>query len=287
MKSIGLALGGGGLKGMAHIGVLQVLHENGLRPQYITGTSAGSVIASLYASGISPYQLEAIALQIKPSDYLDYNLLGIFRYLLSLVCPFCKSPPLEGIILGDKLENLIDELTQGKQLAQIRMPLSLIACDINSGRKIVFTNQAMEIEKSDVQMIRDARVSEAVRSSSSIPVTFVPKNYCGLKMVDGGVKEIVPASVAKIMGAEYVVSVNLGQEMYDTQVKGIPEIISRTLGILVFETSEMEEEIYSDLTIFPGIKPIPLNDTDAIARIIRAGRRAMQENIEALKKQVR
>ncbi len=100
-------------------------------------------------------------------------------------------------------------------------------------------------------------------------------------------KEIVPASVAKIMGAEYVVSVNLGQEMYDTQVKGIPEIISRTLGILVFETSEMEEEIYSDLTIFPGIKPIPLNDTDAIARIIRAGRRAMQENIEALKKQVR
>lgn len=285
MKSIGMALGGGGLKGMAHIGVLQVLQENGLKAQYISGTSIGSVIASLYACGISPYQLESLALQLKPSDYIDYNLLGIFQYLLSLVCP-CYEAPLEGIIMGNKLEKMIYELTEGKKLSEADLPLAMIACDINSGKKTIFTNQDMEMERSDVLIVQDALISEAVRCSASIPVTFVPKDFIGLKMVDGGIKEIVPASVAKIMGAEYVLSVNLGQEMYHTQVKGLPEIISRTLGILVFETSEMEEEIYSDMTIFPGIKDTPLNDTEAIAKIIRAGRRAMKENIEELKRQI-
>jgi NTE family protein len=88
------------------------------------------------------------------------------------------------------------------------------------------------------------------------------------------------------MGADYILSVNLGQEMYDTKVKGIPQIISRTLSILTFETSDMEEEIYSDMTIFPGVQGTSLDATEAIAKIIRAGRRARRENIEELKTQV-
>jgi len=285
MKSIGMALGGGGLKGMAHIGVLEVMQENGLKPQYLCGTSAGSIIAALYASGISPYQMQSIALKLSPSDFIDYNLLGTFKYLLSLICPFYEAP-LEGIILGNKLEKMIYELTEGKKLAEVNMPLAIIACDIDSGRKVVFTNQDMEIERCDVLIVRDALLSEAVRCSVSIPVTFVPKDFAGLKMVDGGLKEIVPAAIAKIMGADYILSVNLGQEMYDSQVEGIPQIISRTLSILTFETSEMEEEIYSDMTIYPGVQGTSLDDTAAIAKIIRAGRRAMRENIEELKRQL-
>lgn len=285
MKSIGMALGGGGLRGMAHIGVLQVMQENGLKPQYISGTSAGSIIAALYASGISPYQMQSIAMKLSPSDFIDYNLTGTFKYLLSFLCPFYEAP-LEGIILGDKLEKMIYELTEGKRLAEVNMPLAIIACDINSGRKIIFTNQDVEIERGDVLVVQDALISEAVRCSVSIPVTFIPKDFVGLKVVDGGLKEIVPASIAKIMGADYILSVNLGQEMYDSQVKGIPQIISRTLSILIYETSEMEEEIYSDMTIYPGVQGTSLNDTAAIAKIIRAGRRAMRENIEELKRQL-
>jgi len=286
MKSIGMALGGGGLRGAAHIGVLEVMQENGLKPQYICGTSAGSIIAALYASGISPYQMQSIALKLKPSDFIDYNLIGTFKYLLSLIIPFYEAP-LEGIILGDKLEKMVYELTEGKKLAEVKMPLAIIACDINSGKKVVFTNQDMEIKCSDVLIVRDALISEAVRCSVSIPVTFVPKYFAGLKMVDGGLKEIVPAAIAKIMGGEYILSVNLGQEMYDSQVKGIPQIISRTLSILTFETSDMEEKIYSDMIIYPGVQGTSLDDTAAIAKIIRAGRRAMRENIEELKRQIR
>lgn len=286
MKSIGMALGGGGLKGMAHIGVLEVMQENGLKPQYICGTSAGSIIAALYACGISPYQMQAIALNLKPSDFLDYNLMGTFKYLLSLIC-HCYEAPLEGIFLGDRLEDMIYELTDGKKLSEVSMPLGIVACDIDSGRKVVFTNRDLEIERSDVLIIKDALISEAVRCSVSIPVTFVPKDFAGLKMVDGGLKEIVPVSIPKIMGADYILSVNLGQEMYDTKVKGIPQIISRTLSILTFETSDIEEEILSDMTIFPGVQGTSLDDTEAIAKIIRAGRRAMRENIEELKRQVR
>lgn len=271
---------------MAHIGVLQVLQENGVKPQYISGTSAGSIIAALYASGISPYQMESLALNLKSTDYLDYNVIGFFQYLLGLVCPFYDAPPLEGIILGNKLEKMVFELTAGRRLDEAELPLTIVACDIDSGQKVVFTNQDMEIERSDVVVIRDALISTAVRGSISIPVTFVPKDFAGIQMVDGGLKEIVPASMGKVMGADYVLSVNLGQEMYDTKVEGIPQIISRTLNILTFETSEAEEEIYSDMILFPGVQGVPLDDTEAIAKNIRAGRRVMKENIKKLKKQL-
>lgn len=285
MKSIGMALGGGGLRGMAHIGVLQVMHENGLKPQYIAGTSAGSIIAALYACGMSPYKMQSIAAKLRPVDFIDYNFVGVLKLLLSFFYPLYKAP-LEGIILGNKIEKMIYELTEGKKLADVKMPLIIIACDINSGRKIIFTNQEIEIERSDVVVIHEALLSVAVRCSVSIPVTFIPKRFAGLKVVDGGLKEIVPASMAKMMGAEYVLSVNLGQEMYDSKVEGIPQIVSRTLGILVYETSIMEEEIYSDMTIYPGVQGISLQDTAAIGKIIRAGRRVMRENVEELKRQL-
>jgi NTE family protein len=285
MKRFGMALGGGGLKGMAHIGVLQILWDNGLKPQYISGTSAGSIIATLYACGTSPYKMQAIVSHLSPADYLDYNIMGTLKYLISLVWPTYQAP-LEGIILGDKLERLVYALTDGKKLSEAEIPLAIISCDINSGRKVIFTNQEMEFERSDVVVIKDALLSEAVRSSVSIPVTFKPKNFAGLKMVDGGLKEIVPSSMAKRMGADYILSVNLGQEMYDSQVKGIPQIISRTLSILTYETSEMEEEIYSDMTIFPEIQGTRLDDTEAIEKIIRAGRRAMKEKLAQLKREL-
>lgn len=285
MKRFGMALGGGGLKGMAHIGVLQILWDNGLKPQYISGTSAGSIIATLYACGTSPYKMQAIVSHLSPADYLDYNIMGTLKYLISLVWPTYQAP-LEGIILGDKLERLVYALTDGKKLSEAEIPLAIISCDINSGRKVIFTNQEMEFERSDVVVIKDALISEAVRASVSIPVTFKPKNFAGLKMVDGGLKEIVPSSMAKMMGADYILSVNLGQAMYDSQIKGIPQIISRTLSILTYETSEMEEEIYSDMTIFPEIQGTRLDDTEAIEKIIRAGRRAMKEKLAQLKREL-
>jgi len=283
MKSFGLALGGGGVRGMAHIGVLQILQDNGLNPQYISGTSAGSIIAAFYACGISPYRMEEIVTGIKPIDYIDYNIMGTLKYLFSLVWPGYEAP-LDGIMLGDKLEKLVNDYTGGKKLKEIGFPLAIISCDIDSGKKIIFSNQNIEAEQADIIVIQDALISEAVRASISIPVTFKPKNLQGMQMVDGGVKDILPATVNKMMGADYILGVNLGQETYDSKVKGIPQIISRTLSILTYETSELEEEMFADMMVYPGIKGANLDEIGEAVKFIRAGRRAMKEKLNELER---
>ncbi|NLB88880.1 MAG: hypothetical protein GX790_06590 [Syntrophomonadaceae bacterium] len=282
MKKLGLALGGGGLKGLAHIGVLQVLHEYNIPIAQISGTSIGSIVASLYASGMSPYEMEELALNLKPSDYLDYNLSGILLYILSLYIPGFKAP-LNGLIKGKKLEKLMYQLTKGKELTDVKMPLSIIACDIDTGREVVFSNQDMIISDTQI-LIKDAKLSEAVRASCSIPVTFVPYKFDNLQLVDGGVREIVPVGVQCLMGADYILAVNLGQELYDEPVQGIPQIINRTLSILIFETSKEIQEILADMIIYPSINGVDLTDVDRAAEIIRLGRRAMKKHVEELQK---
>lgn len=285
MKTLGLALGGGGMKGMAHIGVLQILRDKNINPQYISGTSIGSIIAALYACGISPYRMEEIVAGLSPKDYLDYNIMGTLKYLVSLVWPGYQAT-LDGIVLGNKVEKLVYDLTGGKKLMEVSFPLAIISCDIDNGKKVIFTNQNIDYEQDDTIIIQDALISEAVRASISIPVTFRPKNYQGIQMVDGGVRDIVPASINKIMGADYVLAVNLGQEIYDVKVKGIFEIISRTLSILMYETSEMEEHVFADMIVFPGIKNAGLDDISEYEKIIRAGRRAMKEKLEQLEQEL-
>ncbi|MEA4924782.1 MAG: patatin-like phospholipase family protein [Syntrophomonadaceae bacterium] len=280
MKSLGVALGGGGLKGLAHIGVLQVLSDERIKPAYISGTSAGSIIAALYASGISPYKIEQIVNNLSARDYLDYNISGLAKYLLKFLLPGCNYS-LDGIITGNKIEKLVYKLTGGKKLLEIDLPLAIVACDIDSGRKIIFTNHTIKTQ--DDIVIKDALLSEAVRSSISIPVTFQPKQFRGMQMVDGGLKDIVPVMVNKYMGAEYVLGINLGKEIYQTKVSGIPQIISRTLSIMTFETSDTEEEFFADMLLYPGIGDISLIDLKDAPQIIRAGRRAMRESITKLK----
>lgn len=284
MKSLGLALGGGGLKGLSHIGVLQILEENRIQPAYISGTSAGSIFAALYASGISPYQMEDIVCGATVKDYLDYNIKGIIKYLLNLVLP-CYDYSLDGLLAGDKIEKLVYTLTEGKKLVDCGLPLAIVACDIDSGRKSIFTNHVINITDSDI-VIKEALLSEAVRSSISIPVTFVPKQFQGMQMVDGGLKDIVPVMVTKCMGADYVLGINLGKEVYHTKVTGIPQFISRTLSIMTYETSNTEEDFFADMLLHPEVPDVSLVDLKDAARIIRAGRRVMRENIQQLKREL-
>lgn len=282
MKTLGLALGGGGLKGLAHIGVLEVLLENNLRPSYISGSSVGSIIAALYASGMSPYQMDKIAREISPQDYLDYNFCGILKYLISLLIPRYQTT-VDGIISGNKIEKMMYELTRGKRLEDIKIPLAIVSCDIDSGRKVIFSNKHLRAEEiKGTIIINEALLSEAIRSSIAIPVTFKPKIFDKMKMVDGGIKDIVPAMVQKEIGAEYVLAINLGQKTYKRKVEGIPQIVSRTLDIMTFETSETEENIYADMIIYPGVKKMDLDDLDDAGKIITAGRHAMKEKIEEL-----
>ncbi len=281
MKTLGLALGGGGLRGLAHIGVLQVLEEHKIKPSFLAGTSAGSIFAAFYACGVSPYEMEKIITDLKPSDYLDYNLMKMIKYLISLLVPKYQTS-LNGLLQGKKIEKLIHIYTGGKHLCEAAVPVAFISCDIDTGRKVVFSNQYLEFEGEGVVLIQDALVSEAVRASISIPATFEPRSFDGMQMVDGGIKDIVPAMAVRSMGAEYILAVNLGEATYDTGVQGIIPIISRSLSILTYETSDTEEKLFADMMVFPGVGPVGLDDLQDAPRIIKAGRTVMEENIARL-----
>ncbi|MGE5390662.1 MAG: patatin-like phospholipase family protein [Deltaproteobacteria bacterium] len=280
MKELGLALGGGGLKGLAHIGVLQVLEASAIPVTMISGTSAGSLVAALYASGMSPRQMETAALSLKPSDYLDYNVAGLLKALVGFLVPGLEIS-LDGVLKGDKLEQLVYYLTGGQSLRDVKIPLSIIACDINTGREVIFTNCDLSADN-DTVIIHEALLSEAVRASCSIPATFVPLDFRGMQMVDGGVRSIVPVKAQQQMGAEYTLAVNLGQETYKEPVQGIPQIVGRTLNILTYETSSTDQAILADLAIYPGVTGVKLDDLSKAEEIIRAGRRAMRENLPQL-----
>lgn len=282
-KTLGVALGGGGLRGLAHIGVLQVLEDNHIPISYLSGTSAGAMVAALYASGLSAYQLEKLARSLRPSDYLDYNISGLVQYILSRYLPGLDAP-LQGIIKGDKIENLIYKWTGGKSLKDCSLPLTIIACDIDSGREVIFTNQKLEWKTRQTLVIRDALLSEAVRASIAIPATFEPLEFEGMELVDGGLKSIVPVTAQKVMGAEYIMAVNLGTAYYQEKVAGIPSIISRSISILTYETSETEQRLFADLVIKPRVKSVGLDDWEEALDFIPAGRRAMQKQMEKLEK---
>ncbi|HCF71345.1 MAG TPA: hypothetical protein DER33_07175 [Syntrophomonas sp.] len=281
MKKLGLALGGGGLKGLAHIGVLQALEQNGIKPTFISGTSAGSIVAALYASGMKPDQMAMQVKQLKPCDYLDYNIGGLIKYIIGLLLPGSHWP-LQGVIKGRRLERLMYKWTRGLTLNQIKIPTAIISCNINTGYEVVFCNRRIPTGQRRVQVLHQALLSEAVRCSTAIPATFVPRKYGDMLMVDGGLRSMVPAWVQVAMGAEYILAIDLGQEQYHSDVDGIPALISRSLEILTYETSVMDEQLYADMVLFPVLDNIGLGDIDKADWIIAQGRQVMERRIEEL-----
>lgn len=283
MKKLGLALGGGGLRGLAHIGILQVLEDNDILPTIISGTSVGSIIAALHVSGMSAYQMEKEILKLKPRDYLDYNVSGLIRHFLACFFPALDNN-IDGIIKGERLEKIVCRLTGGRELRDSKIPLAIIACDIDSGREIVFCSYNIPLQGKDILVVEDARLSQAVRASTAIPAVFVPYRLQGMQLVDGGVRSMVPVTVQKLLGAEYVLAINLGQEVYDQPVEGIPQIVNRTISILAYETSATEQKIYAHMVIHPRVGEVKLHELHRASEIIRIGRRVMKERIDELKK---
>jgi NTE family protein len=281
MKKLGLALGGGGLKGLAHIGVLQALEHHGVRPELVSGTSAGSIIAALYACGLNADEMADMVKQLQPEDYLDYNIRGLIMYAIGLLLPE-KHWPLQGMIKGRRLEKLVFKWTSGKSLSQIKMPIAIISCDINSGLEAVFCNRDIPNGQRKVRLLRQALLSEAVRCSTAIPATFEPRRFGKLLMVDGGLRSMVPVWVQIAMGAEYVLAIDLGQDQYYSDISGIPSLISRSLEILTYETSAMDEQLYANMVIFPALGNIGLGDIEKADWIIAQGRQAMESHMAEL-----
>ena len=205
---LGLALSGGGARGLAHIGVLGALEKANIRPDYLTGTSMGGVIAAGYAAGLSPDDLEQIALKY-----------ASVRKLWGLADP---TLPRRGLFHGNRLLAFFERQLEGRTFADLRVPLTLVAVDLNSGQEV---------------HLREGSVAEAVRATVSIPGLLAPVEKNGQRLVDGGLLNNLPVDVVQAMGADVTLGVDV---IYTTNIGtsfwhelGQTRILSQTIGDLV------------------------------------------------------
>ncbi|RKG46339.1 MULTISPECIES: patatin-like phospholipase family protein [Acinetobacter] len=249
---IAVALGGGGAKGFAHIGVLKVLESHGIKPKIVTGTSAGSFVGSLYASGKSPYQLQQIALGFKESDIRDLTLNR------------------QGFLLGQKLQDYVNKNVANKPIEQFPIRFAAVATRLDTGRKAEFIK---------------GNAGQAVRASCSIPNVFVPALISGQKYVDGGLISPIPVKTAQNMGADIVIAVDISARPDGTKAMNMFGVLDQTINIMG-QQSINEELQQANIVIQPKVGHIGTLDLKASNETILEGEKATQLKIRAIQKLV-
>jgi NTE family protein len=257
-QRVGLVLGGGAARGIAHVGVLQALEENGIYPAVIAGTSVGALVGGLYAAGVSSMRLATIVRDLK---WLD---------LVSLRLPAINwSDPARTIPMGmvdlDKLMEWIDQVVGSPvDIQQLNLPYAAVATDLLSG-EIVVMNEGL--------------LAEAIRASCSVPGVFTPYHRNGRLLVDGVVVNNLPVSVAQDLGADYVIAVDLLPLLGDAQAepRNVVEL-SMTALFMLARATQIEQEL-ADILIVPEITHVNLADLSAGEVLLEAGKRAAEAAI--------
>ncbi|NPV79375.1 MAG: patatin [Firmicutes bacterium] len=283
--TLGLALGGGGLRGAAHIGILQVFRDAGVPIHVISGTSAGSIVAGLYAAGVDPDRMEEMATKVAVNDLVRLKvsprtlirmILKVLRDSLGISGNGFNDVPIGFLDLGP-LEHRLSQASCGKYFSQLDIPCALVATDINSGETVFFTSETMiPAEKPPNSVfITDIPVSRAAQASSTIPGVFLPISVHGRTLVDGGVKDIVPAEILRRMGVGTVIAVDLGYAGKRKEpVDNILEVVTQSVDIMGRELAEIRLRQYADIVIHPEIYDVGLTDFDRIPECIIRGREA-------------
>ena len=240
---LGLALGGGAARGFAHIGVIQVLEEAGIRPDLVVGTSAGSLVAALYAHGKTGTELASMALTMDEGAITDWAF------------------PSRGMIRGEALARYVREQTGGQLIEQMKMPLGIVATDLVSGAGVLF---------------RRGDTGTAVRASSSVPAVFQPVKIGDREFVDGGLVSPVPVRFAREMGAEMVIAVDISTPPDGAATDGTMKLLLQTFAIMGKSINRFELR-EADVVLRPGLVGVGSADFTARVRAIRAGREKATE----------
>lgn len=272
---LGLALSGGGVKCASHIGVIKALEENNIKVDVITGTSAGSIVASLYAMG---YNADEI---LKLFNFFSK---GILKGGASYKTEDGKntfSIKIGGLLSGQSIENAIIQAAEYKQkeyIKDLEMKIAIPSVDIMNGEKYVFTNSDVE----DKNYIKDSKIAIAVRSSASYPGVFAPCEYKEHKFVDGGILDNVPADEAKKLGADKVIAVKFAFNKTEKPV-GIYGVALKAMDI-IFDNRSTREVECSDLVINVDTKDANVFNIKKINDCYKYGYEETIKHIEEIKK---
>lgn len=251
---IGLALGGGAARGFAHVGVIQVLEQHGIKPDVVVGTSAGSVVAALYASGKSGRELEQAALAMEEASLSDWTL------------PFGN----RGMLRGAALARYVSVHTQGRLIEHMAIPLGIVATDLATGAGILF-------QRGDTGL--------AVRASSAVPGVFHPVEIGGKAYVDGGLVAPVPVAYTQQMGAELVIAVDISNPPDANSASDLLKVMLQTFAIMG-QTINRHELKQAHVWVKPELAGVGSAAFSERQRSMAAGRAAMLAALPQLKAQL-
>ncbi len=246
---IGLALGGGFARGLAHIGVLKIFEEEKIPIDFVAGTSVGSIVGALYCSGVSAKELEEIAAVARFKDFARWT---ISRY---------------GFWANDRMVSFFDRLLKGKTFEDLRIPLAITATDFATGEGVIF---------------RSGPLVCPVRASCAYPGMFPPINVNGRLLVDGMLAHSVPTAPLREMGAERVVAVSLSAHWVNKSPRHVFDIIGQCFSIAQAKTCGIWQAA-ADVVLEPDVKGFSYDSFERAPELIRAGETAARKALAKIK----
>ncbi|GAB6098491.1 patatin-like phospholipase family protein [Halanaerocella petrolearia] len=251
--TIGLALGAGSARGVAHLGVLKAFKEEGIEIDYLAGTSIGSIIGGFYAAGLDLHMLERLAIHLEWDHFTDVTVSK------------------QGLVAGNKVKEFFQLLTHNKAFSDLNLPFVAVAADIERGEEVV---------------LDEGLVADALRASMSIPGIYIPYELKGRKLVDGALLNRVPISALREMGADIAIGVEVSYIVdQNYNVSNIFDVIMSSIDIMQHELAQ-HKRLEADLLLIPEVGHIPSTDLSQAKECIELGYQVAKEKIPQLREMI-
>lgn len=254
---IALVLGGGAARGFAHVGVIRALEQERIPIDLIVGTSVGSLIGAVYAYDLNSFELEWTAFKLEKKHLFDYALMSAVMGM--------------GMVKGDKLEEFVKAKVPVKNIEDLKLPFAAVATDLNRGTRVVLDRGS---------------VARAVRASSAIPGVFEPVKHQGRLLVDGGVIDNIPVSVAREKKADIVIAVDIGENVRNFKISNIVDVMLQSVNIMFNENVGVKKK-EADILIRPSVGNVAMLDFSKKKEAMRAGIDATRAAMPEIKKAIR
>ncbi|HEY6009951.1 MAG TPA: patatin-like phospholipase family protein [Nitrospirota bacterium] len=253
---IALVLGGGAARGFAHVGVIRALEQEKIPISMIIGTSVGSLIGAIYAYDMNSFELEWSAFALKEDDIFDYGILNAITGM--------------GLAKGAKLEEFVKTKVFTPDIENLKLPFAAVATDLNRGTRFVLDRGS---------------VAKAVHASSAIPGVFEPVNHQNRLLVDGGVLDNIPVSVAREKGADIVIAVDISENVTNFNITNLVNVMLQAVNIMSYENAKYKKK-EADVLIAPAVGNVSTLDFTQKKRCMQAGIDATQKAMPEIRKKI-